>query len=184
MSNLNQEQGDSSLITKLFAHHRWANLKLLNFCERLTDEQLDSAVVGGFGSIRSTLPHIFGAEISYVTRVNGKRPPQPLVRGEFPTFALMKEVAQWTGNELLQLALTARTESMVQESFPEDGVIDEYPLTTLLTQAISHATEHRSQIATIITQLGLEPPDMSVWAYMVEMGDFRQSKIGQEATDL
>ncbi|NTU79168.1 MAG: hypothetical protein HGA45_07160 [Chloroflexales bacterium] len=30
---------------------------------------------------------------------------------------------------------------------------------------VTHATEHRAQIATIITQLGMEPPDLSVWLY-------------------
>ena len=28
-------QGDTSVLTKLFQHNTWANLKLLNFCESL-----------------------------------------------------------------------------------------------------------------------------------------------------
>jgi uncharacterized damage-inducible protein DinB len=36
-------------------------------------------------------------------------------------------------------------------------------------QAIHHATDHRSQIATILSQIGLEPPDLSVWAYHAAM---------------
>ncbi len=50
----------------------------------------------------------------------------------------------------------------------------EYRLASLIVQEITHATEHRAQIAAIITQLGLEPPDMSVWQYIVEIGEFKE----------
>ena len=70
--------GDTSVLKALFAHNAWANLKLLAFCEQLSDEQLDAEAIGCFGSIRATLWHIVGGEVSYVERVNGKRPPKPL----------------------------------------------------------------------------------------------------------
>jgi uncharacterized damage-inducible protein DinB len=46
-------------------------------------------------------------------------------------------------------------------------------------QAINHATEHRTQISTIITQLGLEPPDMAGWQYMDEMGEFHETTAAE-----
>ena len=33
-------QGNTSVLTRLFHHNTWANLKLLDFCEGLSDEQL------------------------------------------------------------------------------------------------------------------------------------------------
>jgi uncharacterized damage-inducible protein DinB len=172
------EHGDTSVLTTLFAHNGWANLKLLDFCEKLSDEQLDATAIGCFGSIRNTLVHIVGAEVSYVRRVNGKLPSQPLSRGEFPGFAVLKDVARWTNDELLTLALSARKATMVTES--EEGLACDYTLASLIMQAINHATEHRAQIAAIITQLGMEPPDMSGWQYMVDIGEFREWKIGVE----
>ncbi len=38
------------------------------------------------------------------------------------------------------------------------------PAVTVYVQAINHATEHRSQIATILTQQGVESPNFSGWA--------------------
>lgn len=172
----NHQQGDHSVLTALFAHNTWANLKLLNFCEGLTDEQLDSTAIGGFGSIRATLTHIIGAEISYVRRVNGRVPATPLVKGEFPTFEVLKAAVRWTGEELPELAASARTDTLVREAFPPQ--IEEYPLASLMVQAISHSIEHRTQIATIITQMGMEPPDMSGWRYMVERGEYRKVEAG------
>jgi uncharacterized damage-inducible protein DinB len=164
--------GDGSVVVTLFAHNTWANLKLLDFCEQLSDAELDATAIGCFGSIRATLAHIVGAEVSYVVRVNGKQPPHALVRGQFPGFVVLKDVARWAGDELLQLALSARKETIVQER--EGALSCEYPLASLIVQEITHATEHRTQIAAIITQLGLEPTDMSVWQYMVETGEFHE----------
>ena len=37
----------------------------------------------------------------------------------------------------------------------------------ILAQAINHATEHRAQIMTTLTQLGLEAPEVSGWEYVI-----------------
>src|SRR5262245_1084760 len=155
------EHGDTSVVTTLFAHNTWANLKLLDFCEHLSDVQLDATTVGGYGSIRATLVHIVRGEVSYVERVNGKHPPHLLASDQFPGFAVLKDVVRWAGDELLQLALSARQDTIVRER--ECGPMCEYPLASLMVQEVTHATEHRTQIAAILTQLDLEPPDMSVW---------------------
>lgn len=168
----------SSVLTTFFAHNTWANLKLLDFCEHLSADQLDTTAIGGYGSLRATLVHILGAEVSYVKRVNGKLPPQPFTRDQFPPFAVLKEIARWTGDELLQLALSARQDTLVQER--KQNLVCEYPLASLIVQALTHATEHRTQIATIITQFGLEPPDLSTWQYMIETGEFREWDEGKD----
>jgi uncharacterized damage-inducible protein DinB len=166
------EPGDTSVLTTLFAHNVWANLKLLDFCEHLSDEQLDATAIGCFGSIRDTLLHIVGAEVSYVERVNGKLPPRQLSREQFPGFELLKETVRWTSDELLQLALSARKETSVRQRPPRQLI--EYKLASLMVQALNHSTEHRTQISAIITQLGMEPPDMSGWQYIQEIGELQE----------
>jgi len=166
------EQGDTSVLTTLFAHNAWANLKLLDFCEHLSDEQLDATAIGGFGSIRDTLHHIVGAEVSYVERVNGKLPPKPLSRDQFSGFAVLKDAVRWAGDELLLLALSARKDTSVRQRPPR--MLIEYKLASLMVQAVSHSTEHRTQISAIITQLGMEPPDMSGWQYMEAIGELQE----------
>jgi len=170
------ESGDTSVLTTLFAHNTWANLKLLDFCEHLSDEQLDATAIGCFGSIRDTLHHIVGAEVSYVERVNGKLPRRPLSPNQFPDFAVLQDAVRWAGDELLQLALAARNDTSVRQRPPRQLI--EYKLASLMAQAITHSTEHRTQISAIITQLGIEPPDMSGWKYMEEMGELQEVGAG------
>jgi uncharacterized damage-inducible protein DinB len=172
------EPGDTSVLTTLFAYNTWANLKLLDFCERLTDSQLDATAVGGFGSIRDTLWHIVGAEVSYVERVNGKLPATPYAPDQFPGFPALREAVGWAGDELLQLALSARKDTSVRQRPPRQ--LFEYKLASLMVQAVSHSIEHRTQISAIITQLGKEPPDMSGWQYMDEIGELQEFEAGTE----
>lgn len=172
------ERGDTSVLTTLFEHNAWANLKLLDFCEALSDAQLDATAIGCFGSIRDTLVHIVRAEVSYVERVNGKLPAKTLAPGQVPGFEMLKDTARWTSDELLQLALSAREDTSVQERPPRRRI--EYKLASLMVQAITHSTEHRTQISAIITQLGMEPPDMSGWKYMEEIGELQEAEEGAE----
>jgi uncharacterized damage-inducible protein DinB len=44
------------------------------------------------------------------------------------------------------------------------------PASLILLQAVNHSTEHRSQVATILTQLQIEPPAMDGWAYFFASG--------------
>jgi uncharacterized damage-inducible protein DinB len=39
-----------------------------------------------------------------------------------------------------------------------------------LAQVVHHGTDHRSQVSTALTSLGVEPPDIDVWAYAREFG--------------
>lgn len=166
--------GDTSFPTDLFRHNTWANLRLLDFCASLNEEQLSASAVGTYGPIRNTLGHLIHAEVDYIVRATGKSPSVPIPTDRLLSFEQMKDAVRWAGGELAQLAVSARAENVVREEFLEEDAACEYPLPALLVQAINHSTEHRSQISTIITQLRLEPPEMDAWAWMVETGIFHE----------
>ena len=47
----------------------------------------------------------------------------------------------------------------------DDGSETAAPLSIRLAQAVHHGTDHRSQICTALTSLGIEPPFIDVWAF-------------------
>ena len=51
---------------------------------------------------------------------------------------------------------------VVEEAF---GVRFEIQADVILVQVINHSTEHRSQICTVLTSFGVEPPAIDLWAY-------------------
>lgn len=160
-------QQATDTLTTLFRHHRWANLRLLETCAALTEEQLAATVPGTFGSIRDTLEHIVTGEQSYLARIStGQRHPH--VEGAPPmTIAAMIETAGATGAALIEWAPRVQAGDTVEIDW--DGTPRDVPKTILLTQAINHATEHRAQVMTVLTQLGVEPPDLQAWSYFDEM---------------
>jgi uncharacterized damage-inducible protein DinB len=153
-------------LTTLFRHHLWANLRLLERCAELTEEQLDGATAGAFGSIRDTLQHIVKAEQSYFSRIStGQRYDRPPDAPPL-TFAELVESVQTTGQGLIEWAPRVQAGDAVQIDW--EGVPRNVPKSIILTQAINHATEHRAQVMVMLTQLGVEPPDLQGWAYFDE----------------
>jgi uncharacterized damage-inducible protein DinB len=45
----------------------------------------------------------------------------------------------------------------------------------LVAQALNHGNEHRAQIYTILTTIGVEPPDLDAWSYGLATGRFRET---------
>ena len=61
------------VLETLFRHHLWANLQLLDLCKTLNAEQLQTSIVGVFGSLGDTLQHLVKAERSYFSRISTGR---------------------------------------------------------------------------------------------------------------
>jgi uncharacterized damage-inducible protein DinB len=152
----------ASILAKMFEHNRWANLRAVDACAPLSDGQLDATVQGCAGAVRDTLMHIAGAEQRYVMRLSG-RPETYSERNGWPGIDRLRQVLDESGRAFVDLAERAVPDQILRGEY--GGSPYEMPVFILYVQAINHATEHRSQIATILTQQGLEPPDFSSWAW-------------------
>lgn len=155
-------------ITTVFRHNLWANLRLLERCAALTPEQLDTSLVGAFGSIRDTLEHIATSEQSYFSRIStGRRLSRP---DDAPRLSLAEiaESLRTTGAGLAEWAARVPGDATVEVDW--DGTPRDVPTAIIVAQAINHATEHRAQITATLTQLGVEPPDLQPWQYFDELG--------------
>lgn len=157
-------------LTTLFRHNRWANLRLLDLCAGLTTEQLDATLIGTFGSIHDTFQHLVTAERSYLSRISTGQPYRRPKDAPPLTIAEMIESAKASGTGLIEWAPKVQAADVVSVDW--EGAPRDIPKTILLTQAINHATEHRAQIMAILTQLGVQPPELDGWSYFegVEQG--------------
>jgi uncharacterized damage-inducible protein DinB len=147
----------------LFQHNLWANMRLMEACRDLDDAVLDSIVPGTYGTVRDTLVHIARAEAGYYRRLTGKEVDRT-GWGEVPTLEQLTEAMRFTGEGLIRDAPRVQESDTLQVEWEGEKV--EFPTGIILLQAINHATEHRSHIATILTQQGITPPDMDGWSYM------------------
>ncbi len=154
----------SQALAELYRHNLWANSRLLDACAGLTDEQLDASTPGTYGSIRKTLVHIFLNEENYLALVTGEPSDPPLTYQEgFPGFDVLRQHARRSGEGLIQAASEIDPNRILHGDFRGEAYA--LPVTTPLIQAINHATEHRAQIATILSQQGIQPPVLDGWTY-------------------
>src|SRR5260221_10381885 len=117
-----------------FQYNLWANLRLLDACERLSDAQLDATMTGTFGSVRETLMHLFASEEGYVRSFTGTTPTPPLK--ELTTFVGFDELrrrAERSGKELITIA----EQGELSQILHLDGGSYEAPAIVVLIQAVN-----------------------------------------------
>jgi uncharacterized damage-inducible protein DinB len=154
----------STGLADFFKYNLWANLRLLDACANLSDAQLDATTRGTFGSVRATLMHIVAGEEGYVQRFTGQRPePALLEHDPFPGFDELRRRARLSGEEMIAIAEQWEQGQVLYLSY--QGQFFAVPAIFVLIQAINHATDHRSQIATVLSQQDVTLPELDGWAY-------------------
>jgi len=140
-------------LEKLFEHNNWANQKIIEACSALSDEQLDAEPQSiTKGTIRATLTHLVSSQCGYLALLTLPVDERPNTLIEFAEseeglLALAKGKQKPFGNPL-------RT---------TDGYFVE-PWVVML-QVLNHAAEHREQICSMLSDLGITPPDLDGWSY-------------------
>jgi uncharacterized damage-inducible protein DinB len=168
-----------SLLSDAFAHHVWATEQLLDACSVLTAEQLITPTTGTYGPIIHTLRHIVQSDRWYVhffpsaeglaLIADEDELSLPELRSE-----MAKNATAW--NELLATEIDPDVEQMAHENGWEVYT----PVGVRLAQVVHHGTDHRSQVCTALTSLGIEPPEIDVWAYAQATGRERALQISAE----
>ena len=159
-----------SLMRDAFAHHTWATKRLVEACRELTPEKLTTEVRGTYGSVLETLRHIVADDWFYLGVLCGR---SPRLKSEPSTtdIAELSAAVDILGADWADLlAGNLDPEAMVKEVDPEDGFQRKTTLGVHLAQALHHGNEHRAQICTAFTVLGVEPPDVSVFRFALETG--------------
>jgi uncharacterized damage-inducible protein DinB len=146
---------------------------LIDACTPLTEEQLASPVPGTYGSILDMMRHIVGADARYLFVITGGRTPNIDEESmQLPELRAVMERHQAAWSSLLTEGLEPGSGAVVGfdpgavvVAHRADGSERHAPYGIRLAQALHHGTDHRSQICTGLTALGMEPPDIDVWAF-------------------
>jgi uncharacterized damage-inducible protein DinB len=155
---------------ELFRHNALMNRRLLDACRQLSPEQLAATCGGTYGSIGSTLVHIANSQEGYAARLLDATRLDRLPESPFPGFEALSDRFTRGDAQLEAAAAHAGSDRRVKVTGDDPPGSWWMPVSLFLLQAINHGTEHRAQVATILTQLGLEPPGMDGWAYFFESG--------------
>lgn len=164
----------TSLLEDAFAHHVWATIRLIDTCSELTAEQLDTAVPGTYGSILDTLRHTVAADAGYLSLLlgGGRRAE---IEEDGMDLAALREAMLESGPAWSALLATELDPDAIVVRFRDDGSESHAPVGIRLAQAVHHCTDHRSQVCTALTALGMEPPEIDAWAFAASQGRLSQT---------
>lgn len=161
---------DKKDIQFLFKYNQWANAKILKAAEKLTAEQFLQSASYPHGGLRGTLTHLLSAEWIWRKRWQGESPTMRLSPDDFPTFESLQTRWQKEEKELMAY-IKSLTNDDLDEAFQyktTTGAMMEDVLWQAMTHVINHGTQHRSEAAAMLTDLGLSPGDIDVIVYLRE----------------
>jgi uncharacterized damage-inducible protein DinB len=158
------------VLVELVRYNTMMNDRLVEACRKLPAEELGATATGTYGGVGATLVHIANAQASYAARLLDTERPDPLPEDPFPGFDAAAERFAQGNAQLEEAAANADQDRTVKVTGDDPPGAWWMPVSLFLLQAVVHGIEHRSQAATILTQLGTEPPDMDGWAYLFDSG--------------
>ena len=153
----------ASLFRDALSHHVWATERLIDACCELSAEQLTQAVPGIYGPVLGTLRHLVATDVWYLTFFPVEQ-SAPLDEAAETSLNELRAVITRNGG-LWKAALEGAVDGDDDTVEVGDGWEFHAPIGLRLAQVVHHGTDHRSQICTGLTALGVEPPSIDLWAY-------------------
>ena len=157
-------------ILLLYQYNQWATARILDSAAKLTQEQYLAQASFPHGGLQGTLVHALSAEWIWRTRWEGSSPTSLLKKEEFPTFASLR--ARWSEEEkkLMEFVETV-SEERLNSTFDYTNTSGK-PFTRVMWQVmahvVNHGTQHRSEAAAMLTDLGHSPGDLDLISYLIE----------------
>ena len=158
-------------IQLLYQYNRWANERILNTTENITVEQFLAPASYPHGGLRGTLTHTLFAEWLWRIRWQGESPTTGMKPEEFPTFAVLR--ARFEEEEkAVKAFINSLTDEKLYTVFQYKtmrGDEMENVLWQAMVHVVNHGTQHRSEAAAILTELGHSPGDIDFIVFLREM---------------
>jgi uncharacterized damage-inducible protein DinB len=158
-------------IQLLYQYNRWANKRILDAATNVTAEQFLAPASYPHGGLRGTLTHTLFAEWNWRKRWEGELPTQRIKPEEFPTFDSLR--VRWQEEEK---SLKAFVDGLIDEKLNAAfqyktlrGDAMEDILWHAMVHVVNHGTQHRSEAAAVLTELGRSPGDIDFIVFLREM---------------
>ena len=158
-----------------FGHHVWATLRVIDACLDLSPEQLETAVPGTYGSILAIARHTVGADHGYLYALSAGAHTE--IDEDSMSIAELRASMEANGPEWTALLAQDLDPEVDVVRHRDDGTDSHAQLGIRLAQVLHHGTDHRSQICTALTTIGVTPPEIDVWDYA-----WKDQRIWEEPT--
>jgi uncharacterized damage-inducible protein DinB len=159
----------ASDIQTLYDYNCWANERILSAAAGVPAELFASARLGYCG-LRDTLVHIFGAEQRWRLRWQGVPSTPMLMAEEVPTLLVLREL--WEDEKpQMRAYLSTLRDSDLSDTFSyhtAKGRVISSTRWHTMAHMINHGTQHRSELALLLTELGCSPGNIDLNIFISE----------------
>lgn len=147
----------------LFRRNAWATRELLKFCASLPAEVVGRADPDVYGSIGALFNHILGAEGRYLSRLDGS--DGQVVEDEPRSLEQLLNPADQCAARWEALLRSELDVERIREHTRRGGLRFRMADWLGFVQAVHHGDDHRTQVNTLLSRQGIEPPDLSGWVF-------------------
>lgn len=145
-------------------HMKWANQGVFSLISQLPDAALNAYVTNSEWNVAEILRHIAFSSGRYCERLSGKPTEKIEIPQTMNDLLIITEKLHDSDAELLILAEEPEGDVAVSR----DGQTSLWKRSTIISQAVHHATEHRAQANSALEAKGFNPVDLDnfdVWSY-------------------
>lgn len=154
-------------------YNTWAMERILAACEPLTTEQLHAPGYAGNGSIRDTLGHLLETQQSWFLWFGGTMNASDAIRqriqyDQMPDVAAVRE--QWQAVDTLTWAAIdglSGDDFLRPMPLSPSGDGPTTPLWKLMLHVANHGTQHRSEVAAMLSEHGCSPGHMDMLVFLM-----------------
>ncbi len=158
----------TDLIRTFYEYHTWANARILTACAGLTDAQFVASGSASFSSIRDTLVHTMWAQWNWLLRWRGEPNPSHFDPTEYLDVGAVRR--RWDAIDSETHAFVVGIDEAALEAICRYvNSRDEpmaYPLWQQMLHQVNHGTQHRSEVAVLLTEYGHSPGWMDFIVYL------------------
>ena len=153
-------------LERALLHMSWANQEIYKLIADLPDEALDAFATDPEFPVREILRHVANSSGGYASRLEGA---QYGVLEQPKNMAELRELAKTLSvNDARLIKLVEQDDETI--AVLRDGQTFHWLRSTIITQAVHHATEHRAQAVSALEVHGYKAvnlDDFDVWAYEI-----------------
>jgi uncharacterized damage-inducible protein DinB len=156
-------------LQRALAHMAWANQEIYKMITELPDSSLDAYATDPEWTVREILRHIAAASGGYAIRLDAIE-NQPIEQPK--NMAELGEITKMLEKSDARLIKLVEVEDESIEVI-RDGKSVNWMRSTIITQAVHHATEHRAQAISALEARGFNAvnlDDFDVWAFEIAKG--------------
>jgi uncharacterized damage-inducible protein DinB len=147
------------LVATMYRYNTWANDRILDTAVELSAEEYRAGGGASFDSVHATLVHIMAAQWLWLSRWQGVSPSALPPADAFPDLTALRR--RWAEIEAAtQAFLAALTEPQLDRVIEYRNFAGErwaYPLWQQMLHQVNHGTQHRSEVAMLLTRFGHSP---------------------------